>query len=237
MGNANSFEFDALKDAQNYRAALFEEFGAFLKGDILEVGAGIGQMTRHLLQVPAIKRTAAIEPDPALCALHRAEFPTHELIQGTAADLPPGSAWDGIFSVNVLEHIGDDEGELKRYAGLLGPRHGALCLFVPARQELYAPIDKDFGHFRRYTRPELRRKLVAAGFDIVRLDYFNCVGYFAWWLNFRVLKKRCFEPAKIRLYDRVIFPLVHTLEARLLRPPFGQNLLAVARSRGVAGQT
>ena len=236
METVHSFEFDALKDAHNYRAALFAEFGPFLKGEILEVGAGIGQMTRHLLQTAGVKRTVAIEPDPALCALHRTELPGHELIQGTAADLPPGSAWDGIFSVNVLEHIGDDEGELKLYAGLLRPRHGALCLFVPARPELYAPIDKDFGHYRRYTRPELRRKLEQAGFDLVRLDYFNCVGYFAWWLNFRVLKKRRFEPAKLRFYDRIIFPVVHALESRILRPPFGQNLLAVARPRAAGAK-
>ena len=117
---------------------------------------------------------------------------------------------------------------------LLGARHGALCLFVPARPEIYAPMDKDFGHFRRYTRPELRRKLTQAGFEMVRLDYFNCVGYFAWWLNFCVLKKRCFEPAKLRFYDRVIFPVVRTLEARIMRPPFGQSLLAVARSQASA---
>jgi SAM-dependent methyltransferase len=231
MENAPNFEFDALKDARRYRAALFQEFGAHLRGEVLEVGAGIGQMTRHLLALPAVRRTTAVEPDPALCAVHRVEFPKHELVQGTAADLPPGSAWDAIFSVNVLEHIEDDEGELRRYAGLLGPRSGCICLFVPARPELYAPIDKDFGHFRRYTKPELRRKLSAAGFEILRLDYFNWVGYFAWWANFCLLKKRCFEPAKLRFYDRVIFPVVHGMESRILRPPFGQSLITVARSR------
>jgi len=237
MENVPSFEFDALKDAHHYRAALFEEFGPFLKGEVLEVGAGIGQMTRHLLATPGIRRTAAIEPDPALCAVHRAEFPAHDLVQGTAADLPAGSSWDAIFSVNVLEHIGEDETELRRYANLLGARRGALCLFVPARPEIYALMDKDFGHFRRYTRPELRRKLTQAGFEVLRLDYFNCVGYFAWWVNFCMLKKRCFEPAKLRFYDRVIFPVVHTLESRIMRPPFGQSLLAVARSQGAPRQS
>lgn len=231
METTGSFEFAALKDARNYRAALFAEFGPFLRGDVLEVGAGIGQMTRHLLQMPNIKRAVAIEPDAASSARHRAEFAGHELITGTAADLPPNSQWDAVLSVNVLEHIRDDEGELKRYSGFLGPRRGALCLFVPARPEIYAPIDKDFGHFRRYTRPELRRKLVQAGFEIARLDYFNCVGYFAWWLNFCLLKKRCFAPAKLRFYDRAIFPVAYALESRIIRPPFGQSLLAVARSR------
>ena len=103
---------------------------------------------------------------------------------------------------------------------------------VPARPEIYAPIDRDFGHFRRYTRPELRRKLVAAGFEVRRLNYFNFVGYFAWWLNFCLLKKRQFEQAKVRFFDRMIFPAVHTLESSIIRPPVGQSLIAVAVQTG-----
>jgi putative colanic acid biosynthesis acetyltransferase WcaF len=82
---------------------------------------------------------------------------------------------------------------------------------------------------RRYTRPGLRGELVRAGFKVLRLHYFNCIGYFAWWLNFCLLRKRCFEPEKVRFFDRAIFPLVHTLESRIIRPPFGQSLLAVAK--------
>ena len=135
-----------------------------------------------------------------------------------------------MLSVNVLEHIGDHEAELKLYASLLRTRKGHLCLFVPARPEIYSPIDKDFGHFCRYRRKELQPLLQQAGFEIIRLCYFNFVGYFAWWLNFCVLKKRHFEPAKVLFYDRAIFPIVHGLERRICRPPFGQSLLAIARS-------
>jgi hypothetical protein len=35
--------------------------------------------------------------------------------------------------------------------------------------------------------------------------------------------------AKVRFFDRFIFPATHLLESRLIRPPFGQSLLAVAR--------
>jgi len=224
------FEFAALQEARNYRAALFQEFDEFLSGDVIEVGAGVGQLTDCLRQSPRVKRTIAIEPEPAYCARHRAQFPGHELIQGTVADLPADTRCDAVLSVNVLEHIREDLAELRRYAELLRERRGVLCLFVPARPEIYAPIDRDFGHFRRYTAPELRAKLLQAGFAIERLHYFNFAGYFAWWLNFRVLKKRAFEPAKLWFYDRAVFPIVHALESRLLRPPFGQSLLAAARS-------
>jgi hypothetical protein len=77
----------------------------------------------------------------------------------------------------------------------------------------------------------LKGKLLEAGFEIERLNYFNIVGYFAWWANFCVLKKREFERHKVRAFDRVIFPIVHALESKIVRPPFGQSLLAIARAR------
>ena len=224
------FEFEALAQAGNYRAALLAEFGRYVRGNVIEVGAGIGQMTEPFTALPSVKRLLAVEPDAGFCAQHRSRLPGHELIEGTAADIPSGTAWDAILSINVLEHIREDEVELERYAGLLRQQHGVLCLFVPARPEIYAPIDRDFGHFRRYTRAALRAKLRTAGFEIERLHYFNCLGYFAWWLNFCVLQKRGFEPVKVRLFDRWIFPCMHAIESKLLRPPFGQSLLAVARA-------
>ena len=230
LAQTEDFEFEALAQARNYRQALFREFGAYLSGEVLEVGAGIGQMTEHLLEMPNVKRTVAIEPDARFCTRHRERFPNHELVQGTSLDLPPGAAFDAILSINVLEHIEQDEDELKRYAGLLAKRQGHLCLFVPARPEIYAPIDGDFGHFRRYTRAQLHARLEKVGFQIQRMHYFNSLGYFAWWFNFCLLKKRLFEKEKVRLYDRLIFPVVHMLEFRVVRPPFGQSLLAVARA-------
>jgi hypothetical protein len=101
---------------------------------------------------------------------------------------------------------------------------------VPARPEVYAPIDKDFGHFRRYLRPELRQKLELAGFRVHRLHYFNLIGYAAWWWTFCVLKRRQFDLAAVRLFDRAIFPIASRLEQHLVRPPIGQSLVAIAEA-------
>jgi SAM-dependent methyltransferase len=225
------FEFAALDEAKNYRAALLREFSGQLRGRVLEVGAGIGQITAMLLQNPAVARLVSIEPDAGFCAKFRAAFPAHQIVEGTIADLKGDEPWNAILSVNVLEHIQQDERELAIYREKLARAKGALCLFVPARPEIYAPIDRDFGHFRRYTKPELRRKLAGAGFEIVRLRYYNFVGYFAWWLNFCVLKKRGFDLPSVRFFDRILFPPVHGLETKICAPPFGQSLLAVARAK------
>jgi SAM-dependent methyltransferase len=171
-----------------------------------------------------------VEPDARFSSKHRELHPEHQLVEGTIEAVDASTPWNAIVSVNVLEHIEHDQSELAKYAALLKPAAGHLCILVPARPEIYAPIDKDFGHFRRYTKPELRRKLLQAGFKITRLHYYNCAGYFAWWLNFCLLKKRDFEPGKVRAYDRTIFPIVHAIESRICRPPIGQSLVAVAQS-------
>lgn len=224
------FEFAALNEARNYRRAVIEEFTPYLRGRVAEVGAGIGQLTAELATVPTITQLTAVEPEQRFAERLRRNQPTRTVIHGTAADLPVGEGWNAIVSVNVLEHIRDDVDELKRWRSILAPARGHLCLFVPARPELYAPIDKDFGHFRRYTKPGLRQALTEAGFEIVRCDYFNAVGYFAWWASFVLLKQREFKVGSVRLFDRVIFPVVHAWERNVLRPPFGQSLMAVARA-------
>jgi SAM-dependent methyltransferase len=232
IANLEDFEFAALQKADNYRSALLAEFHPFLSGRVLEVGAGIGQLSEALLQKPEIERFLSVEPNPRFASRLRANFPRLELIQGTIDDVPAAWAPDAILSVNVLEHIAADERELGCYSERLAERRGTLCLFVPARPEIFGPIDRDFGHFRRYSRPELGSKLEKAGFVIRRLVYFNLIGYFAWWWNFHLLKKRKFAGSQVQLFDRCIFPLQHRFEARVLRPPIGMSLLAVAAADG-----
>jgi SAM-dependent methyltransferase len=228
--SSGNFEFDALRWANNYRKALLHEFEPHLLGNVIEVGAGIGQFTELLVGLSSIKSVLAIEPEERFCAELRDRLPNQELKQGTVEDLDPGTSCDAVVSTNVLEHIENDTAELRAYAELLRDRRGHLCLFVPARSELYAPIDKDFGHFRRYSKSDLKSKLGGAGFVTKRLDYFNCAGYFAWLLTFRVLSRRAFSPAGVRFFDRFIFLPTHWVESQVMRPPFGQSLLAVAQA-------
>jgi SAM-dependent methyltransferase len=227
----SGFEFEALDHARNYRQALVGEFTRFLQGNVLEVGAGVGQMTRLLIGLPAVQKVLAVEPDPRFHERLSHVIPEPQVIKGGVEQVQEG-AWNAIVCVNVLEHIADDLAQLVAFYSLLKQQQGYLCLFVPARQELYAPIDRDFGHYRRYNRPGLAAKLRHARFSVVRVSYFNAPGYFLWWLNFKLLKNRRFDPAKVLLFDRFLFPLIHAVESKVVRPPFGQSLLAVAQAVG-----
>jgi SAM-dependent methyltransferase len=226
------FEFSALSGAPNYRSSLVREFNSVLQGRVLEIGVGIGQMTAEFAKAPGISELFGVEPDTRFHNAFILNNPDIELIRGLAEDLPSEPGWDGLVAVNVLEHIEDDSGELRNWARLLARRRGRVGVLVPARPEIFAPIDRDFGHFRRFTRPELRQKMTSAGFKVERLYYFNLIGYFGWWLFFRLLRRRNFNAGLVKLFDRCIFPIGHKLESTVCRPPFGQSLLAIGRARG-----
>lgn len=224
------FEFRALAEARFYRRAIAEEFSPYLKGKVIDMGAGVGQMTGLFANIVGRENLCAVEPDPRFASVFRANHPDISLFEGTAVTLPAGTSCQAITSVNVLEHIDDHVAELSEYRKLLAPHLGHLCLLVPARPEIFSPIDRDFGHFRRYTRSSLSQALQSAGLTPLRMHYFNFPGYFAWLLNFKVLKRRSFNPTMVRAFDRYIFPRAHAMERNLVRPPFGQSLVVIAKS-------
>ncbi len=230
INGTGNFEFESLRHARAYRHALVQEFAPHLGKDVLEIGAGIGQITELLLKAPGVEKIRAVEPNPKFCVEFRKHLPHIPIVEGIASSLQSDHA-TSLVCINVLEHIERDDEELRTYASLLRPAAGHLCLFVPARPEIYSPLDADFGHYRRYTRPDLKSKIEAAGFKILRFEYFNFIGYFAWWLNFCLLRQRRFHVASVVLFDRMIFPLMHFFESKIVRPPFGQSLLVVAKAR------
>jgi SAM-dependent methyltransferase len=227
---SESFEFAALSEARNYRAAIAKLFSPYLNGDVLEVGAGIGQMLEEVAAVCNLRSISAVEPDPHFVEELRRNLPQAQVWHGLEDDLPLDMFFDAILSVNVLEHIERDTVELTKWRKRLAPREGHLCLLVPARPEIYSLMDSDFGHFRRYTRRDLSEKLSAAGFTEIKVNYFNMVGYFAWLLNFKILNSRHFNASAVRLFDRFVFPTSQRIENAIRWRPFGQSLVAVAKS-------
>ena len=225
----DAYEFEPLAQARNYRRSIVREFRPWLSGDVLEVGAGVGQFTVELARQRAIRRLTVVEPHPGFCMQVRRVCSAAEVVEGTMAALGPDRAFDAVVSVNVLEHIEDDAGELRRYRTCLDARGGALCLFAPAGPELFAPMDRKFGHHRRYSRESLKTALAAAGFTPVYFRYFNFPGYFLWWMEFCLFKQKQFHPRRVWLFDKFVFPFIHFVETRCMNPPKGQSLIAVAK--------
>jgi len=133
---------------------------------------------------------------------------------------------DSILYVNVLEHVEDDSAELASIYSLLR-RGGHALIFVPANRWLFGSMDRQLGHYRRYSMAELRDKCEKAGFTVCLASHFDFFGVLPWWVKYCLLRSSAMEPATVRFYDRWVVPLSRAIETRI-SPPVGKNLLVVA---------
>jgi len=224
------FELNTMSGAVNYRKAILREFEPYLGKTILEVGGGVGFFSEPLADRLSTERCCVIEPDASCREQIEKRCKKAEVWDGTAADLSQDEKFDSIVSINVLEHIEDDRAEFKIYREHLAD-DGFFCLFVPARTELFSPIDREFGHYRRYNKKALRHLLEEVGFEVVILHYFNWVGYVFWLLNFVLFRKKTFSSWMVRFNDRFVFPITRFLEKSIGTPLAGQSLMVVAQRK------
>ena len=228
-------DLEALADLPRYTGWILEQFQQVLRGRVIEVGAGIGNVAlRYLDQVDS---ALLVEPAGNLCEklrLRVANRPKVTVVEALLHDVPAqltAQPFDAAVMVNVLEHIEDDAAIIARLFELLKPG-GALCIFVPAVPQLYGSLDEIVDHVRRYTRAELDGKLRAAGFEVKRLDYLDTLGIVPWFVAGRVFKRKQYDELGAKAYDRVGVPVTRALEAVLSRvlprTPIGKSLVAVA---------
>lgn len=218
---------EVMTDAVRYRRYLVELLRPHLGRAILEVGSGLGDLAAHLR---GYDRLIVTDVDPVCLRELADRFGSRPEIEVRRLDLrggAPSLAVDTVLAVNVLEHLVDDIGALRRMSDA-AKRGGNVVLFVPGYPSLYGPHDRAAGHVRRYVPGTLRATVVGAGLRVEVLRPVNFIGGIAWWIAVRV--GGCSSPNRslVRLYDRIVVPLVRVLEARW-RPPFGQSLLCVAR--------
>jgi SAM-dependent methyltransferase len=212
-----------------YNHWLWEQVAPFTGHRVLEVGAGIGTMTRYLL---GREMVLATDLSPLYLERLQAAFEGYPnvVVQPLDAAAPPPEGLkafnlDTILCLNVLEHVQDDEAALKSFAALLS-HGGRVVLILPALQTLYGEIDKAIGHYRRYQRAEIEEKLCRAGFHVEKLRFFNTLGIPGWYLNSCLLKRQAVPSLQARLNDLLV-PLLR-LEANLTLP-WGMSMLAVGR--------
>jgi hypothetical protein len=105
---------------------------------------------------------------------------------------------------------------------------GHLLLFVPALRILYGVHDKLVGHFRRYSRKELKQKCEGAGFQMVQLFYFDMIGAPLWFVQTKILRRpiHSANTGMIKLFDNYLVPITLAVEGKI-KPPFGKSLVAI----------
>jgi len=226
-------ELDLFAHAVNWKAYFHEQLAPYVKGDVLEIGAGVGGTTRALCDGNQESWLCA-EPDADMAQRLRDRardepFPiTPEVLAGGLVDLDPARRFDTILYIDVLEHIEDDRGELERAQGFLKPG-GNLIVLSPAFQFLYSPFDAAVGHHRRYTARALSA-VMPADLERARLFYLDSVGMLTSLLNRFVLKQGTPDLDQIRLWDRVIVRISRFVDPLTFRS-FGRSVIGIYQRR------
>ncbi len=147
------------------------------------VEGGIGS-ARNLLEFRDLGYdVAGLDLMPASVAHARsrglAEVHVHDI--GEPWPVAPGSARVAVM-LDVLEHVADPVAVL-RHAAEAVAGEGGIVLSVPAYPSLFSDWDRHLGHYRRYTRDELRRQVREAGLQVLWEGRWNAFSLPAAWVS------------------------------------------------------
>src|SRR4051812_33747643 len=156
--------------AEAYNRWTYDRITPWIGRRIIEIGSGIGNMSQFLV---GRDRLVLTDFEPAYRAqlrrrfAHRTEVSVADL---TLPDIPQSlhaERFDTAVCFNVLEHVADDRGSLGAISRVLEPG-GRLVLLVPALPWIYGTLDRELGHYRRYTKAVLRDLYAGVGFRMLR---------------------------------------------------------------------
>lgn len=228
-------ELELFAAATRWKRYLRTQIGPYLRGDVLEVGAGIGGTTDVLL-ADSVQTWTCLEPDTDLHARLAGALPgyaaragiTAQAVNGIVAELPADAGFDCLLYVDVLEHIEDDCSELAEAAARTRPG-GAIVVMSPAHPMLYSPFDAHVGHCRRYDRQRLI-EIRPPAMEVERVRYLDSAGLLASLANRWLLKASLPTAGQIETWDRLLVPCSRVLDP-LLAYQAGKSILAVYRRR------
>jgi len=222
-------ELHLFQYASNWKKYYAKNLKPFIKGDVLEVGAGIGGTTTYLYD-GSQRSWLCLEPDSGLFKELEAKIENKELpasctcIKGIVPDLKTDQKFDTILYIDVIEHIEDDYTELIETTKHLKPG-GHLIILVPANQYLFNEFDKAIGHYRRYTK----KKLIATvppELHLKKIKYMDSLGFIASMANKFFLKQDYPTLKQINLWDKLIIPISRISDIITINS-FGKSLIGI----------
>jgi len=222
----------AISQSGSFNKWMYDAIAPFCKGAVLEIGSGIGNISREFIahghhivlsdireqyrdflrRSPETKGTQVIDLD-----IIDVDF---DLKHGELA-----GKFDCVFALNVIEHLSDDRQAVINMMKLL-KGGGHLIILVPAYQFLFNNFDKELLHYRRYTRRSLLEVMKVPGAKMLTSRYFNFAGIFGWFFVGRILGKKIIPAAHMRSFNKLV-PLFK-LADKLVMNRIGLSVVCVA---------
>lgn len=201
-----------ISKADHFNKWMYETIHPFLKGNILEIGSGIGNISSFAVE-DGFNITLS-DFDKEYCRLLKLKYAgvpnVKEII---SIDLQEESfrntyqlykeKYDTVFLLNVLEHLGNEDAAISNCRYLL-KEEGRLIVLVPAYQFLFCQLDVALGHFRRYTLHRLTSLFQKRHFQILHKQYFNFSGLFGWFLFGKCLGNKSIGAGEMATYNKMV---------------------------------
>ena len=196
----------------------------YIKGDILEIGAGCGSFTRNYIKTDFKNITLTELDKKNIQDLNRKfkNFKNVKVLNTTINKIK--NEYDTILYLHVLEHIKDDQDEIREATKRL-KKGGHLLIMVPAHQKIYSNLDRAVGHYRRYEREFFKEELT--NLKRVRIFSLDIIGYLLYFLNKIFFKEEIFPSSlKIFIWDKICTPLTAIID-RLTNYNYGKCIIAI----------
>lgn len=222
---------DTISSSDKYNTWIYNSFKDHLKGTVLDIGSGLGDIVKHYSGSNIDKVILSDYSTDMIDNLNRIFadnkfFSTVQMdIQGNDFyEILSSASVDTITCINVLEHLKYDLASLVNMHRLL-KQDGKLILLVPAFQCLYGSLDKLVDHHRRYSKGSLSAVLARSKFKVDEFKFINFFGIITWFISGKVLKHKEFNKDACKKLDKIV-PYLERFES-IFHPPIGQSLIAI----------
>jgi SAM-dependent methyltransferase len=225
---------EIFSEAGQFNGWMFERIERYCRGAILEIGSGIGNISAYLVEHFADVTLSDMQPE--YCRRLRRTFEGRPSVKGIySVDLAApdfGRAYpqllgrfDTVVALNVVEHIDDHVLAVKNAHSLLRSG-GKLVILVPAYPWLYNALDRELGHFRRYTRNSLTEALAGGGVRVESMEFFNAAAIGGWWMAGSMLRMDKIKRGPLSLYNSLVWMM--RLVDKVAGKRIGLSIIAVA---------
>jgi len=226
---------ETIAEAHNFNRWTYDIIRPYCKGTLLEIGSGIGNISRYFLEDNFQIHLSDIRNDYR--NFLKTRFPETDR-QGRIHHLdlvdPDFStkfenfrnSFDTIFALNVIEHIQNDKLAISNAISLLKPG-GSLIILVPAFAGLYNNFDRELMHFKRYNANDLNSLLTSQELKILDSFYFNAGGIPGWIFSGSFQKNKTIPPQQMKTFDKLV-PIFRMLDKILFRK-VGLSVISVGK--------
>ncbi len=203
---------EAIAGANRFNEWMYQTTSRNLSGNIIEIGSGIGNISTFFIRDQRNIQLSDIREN--YCTFLKDNFGKEKSVLGISKiDLVHPEfdqvyselleKFDGLFALNVVEHIKDDTLAIANCKKLLRPG-GRMVILVPAYQMLYNTFDTALEHYRRYNRTSLKKLFTDNDLEVSHSQHFNLAGILGWFVSGNILRKKVIPTGQMKFYNMLV---------------------------------